>query len=95
MSALDDAVRSEGVVWRPCDDCGRDWPFPKGFHASREWACAACAFASAARLARDAEQRLANVKANEARVRNHYLAENARLRAASEKSDPSPKSVVE
>lgn len=49
------AIRKGGVVWHPCETCGRDWPFPKGPFGDdvpREWSCAVCANALHAKAIR-------------------------------------------
>lgn len=59
MKDINAAIRAAGVVWRPCQVCRIDWPFPLGMFdgkhiAEREWVCTVCANAELARLRREA-----------------------------------------
>lgn len=53
LKQINAAVREQGVLWHACEGCGRDWPFPRGDYAAREWRCAVCLHAEWSRLRRE------------------------------------------
>lgn len=54
MKSINAVIRSQGVIWRPCQECGRDWPFPSGpdQYAEREFICQVCTDALYAKIQR-------------------------------------------
>lgn len=55
-AALNRDLRAAGVVWHACTGSAREWPFPKGFHETREWLCHVCVSAQLARIYRAAAE---------------------------------------
>lgn len=57
MNETNAALRAAGVVWRACNRCGIEWPFPTGLKlegviAPRVWECTVCSNDVVARLKR-------------------------------------------
>lgn len=58
VGAINQLREREGVVWRPCMQCGLTWPFPTGIKLDggqimpRDWQCVVCAAEQVTQIAK-------------------------------------------